>query len=99
MLTRPDRTTLSHWTYAQVARQRDKAEEKLQLLHGRLDDAKRVGRKALAERTSENRALLTELADQKRAARGLKEQLAMPAEVIAAMRKNAKVSPTSMHLC
>ena len=53
----------------QVARQRDKAEEKLQLLHGRLDDAKRGGRKALAERTAENWILTTELSETRRAER------------------------------
>ena len=79
---------------AQVARQRDKAEEKLQLLHVRLDDAKRVSRKALAERTVENRVLLTELADQRRAARVLKEQLAIPADFRAAMPQSAQVSWT-----
>ncbi|KAK9825965.1 hypothetical protein WJX74_001792 [Apatococcus lobatus] len=78
----------------EVARQRDKAEDKLQLLHGRLDDAKRVGRKALAERTAENRILLTELADQKRAARVLKEQLAMPPEFIAAMQESGQSANT-----
>ena len=65
---------------AQVARQRDKAEDKLQLLYGRLNDAKRVGRKALAERTSENRVLISELADTRRVARELKAKLAIPIE-------------------
>ncbi len=81
LLNLPNLTLMHWWCYAmQVARQRDKAEEKLQLLYGRLNDAKRVGRKALAERTSENRFLITELTDTRRTARTLKAQLAIPIE-------------------